>query len=224
MMAGDLCLLLAFELLGDCTTDIKVSQAVHKVYSVEIQLCISGQILDYSFGTHINNPTSQDIMKVYTHKTARYTFVVPFTLGALLSKADEKTISQLDMLGEKLGIIYQIKDDELGIYGDEKTIGKPIGSDIRENKKTIFRMLLYSKVTKEEKQYLDNCFGNSEITSQDVEKIKQLLEKYDVINTLHQQIETMYTEIKNQVPQLNFKPQCQQLLVDFIDYTLKRNK
>ena len=58
-------------------------------------------------------------------------------MGCIVADLDKKTTAILESIGEMAGIIFQMKDDELGLFGDEKTTGKPVGGDIRENKKTI---------------------------------------------------------------------------------------
>lgn len=64
-------------------------------------------------------------------------------LGALVAGADEVVALQLEAVGIKLGLAFQIQDDYLDVYGDEATFGKPIGGDIANAKKTL--MLLYTQ-------------------------------------------------------------------------------
>lgn len=64
-------------------------------------------------------------------------------LGALVAGADEAVALQLEDVGIKLGLAFQIQDDYLDVYGDEATFGKPIGGDIANAKKTL--MLLYTQ-------------------------------------------------------------------------------
>ena len=86
---------------------------------------------------------STQILKMYTYKTGRYSFSLPLMAGALLAGADPVLAGPAwSLLGEILGILFQIRDDELGLFGDEQELGKPIGSDVREGKKT----LLYARL------------------------------------------------------------------------------
>ena len=79
---------------------------------------------------------------VIKNKTASL-FRTCMNLGALSVDAPEETIKTLKEFGEKLGIIFQIRDDIFDYY-DDKTVGKPTGNDIREGKVTL--PLLYALI------------------------------------------------------------------------------
>ncbi|NCO88879.1 polyprenyl synthetase family protein, partial [Candidatus Roizmanbacteria bacterium] len=121
--AGDWLFCKAIELIDD--------NELIKIMSVGVQQVMHGQILDVFFSETNNNPNQSTILDIYRKKTAFYSFSLPFKLGAMLQKASLKKLDILNSLGENLGLIFQIKDDEMGIFGDEKATGKPTGSDIR---------------------------------------------------------------------------------------------
>lgn len=62
---------------------------------------------------------------------------------------------------------FQLKDDVLGIMGNEKQLGKPIGSDIKEGKRTLIMTHAYSKADEFQKQFIMNTLGNSLIGNMD---------------------------------------------------------
>ena len=57
-------------------------------------------------------------------------------IGAVLAGAEEEEIQQMEQCGEAIGLAFQIQDDILDLVGDEKEIGKPVGSDERNHKVT----------------------------------------------------------------------------------------
>lgn len=59
------------------------------------------------------DPLIEDILRLYRFKTARYTFSLPLASGAMLAGANATTITQLEALGEHMGILFQVRDDEL---------------------------------------------------------------------------------------------------------------
>jgi geranylgeranyl diphosphate synthase type I len=117
---GDILFFLANELL-DQTPVQKISAQVFQEVGV-------AQMQDVSFGLTSYVPTKEEILSLYTYKTARYTFSLPMMAGAMLARADTKTIELFEHLGESLGILFQIKNDAHGVQGD-----------IREHKKTLAR-------------------------------------------------------------------------------------
>lgn len=79
---------------------------------------------------------SVDTTNIAIYKTARYSFELPMLSGAVLADAGEDDLERLSQLGKELGLLYQLIDDILGVFGDVIQTGKPNDSDIREKKRT----------------------------------------------------------------------------------------
>ncbi len=74
-------------------------------------------------------------------------------IGAALAKADADTLEKVCRIGSDIGMAFQIRDDILDIYGDEKLIGKPVLSDEKNNKKTYVSVYGIDKSTADIKMY-----------------------------------------------------------------------
>lgn len=88
-----------------------------------LQGIVSMTVVGQSEDIHIEyrgEATVKDILKMYEHKTAKYTFEGPLHLGAILGGADDKFLGQLSKYAVPAGIAFQIQDDILGIFGWEK--------------------------------------------------------------------------------------------------------
>ena len=57
-------------------------------------------------------------------------------IGAILAGADETAVEAMEKCAYNVGIAFQIQDDILDVIGDEKLLGKPIGSDEKNSKQT----------------------------------------------------------------------------------------
>ena len=79
--------------------------------------------------------TEADYLELVRHKTARYTVVSPFKLGALAAGCTPDP--RLTDAGLDLGIAFQIRDDVLNLTGDFSTYGKEIAGDLLEGKRTL---------------------------------------------------------------------------------------
>lgn len=88
------------------------------------------------------------VLALYRYKTARYTFSLPMMLGAGLAEADARTVSSLESLGESLGILFQIRDDELNAHGTPMLTGKSAGSDAANGKQTLASVTTPSELEK----------------------------------------------------------------------------
>lgn len=99
-----------------------------------LKLC-QGQFLDISFETR-QTVTTDEYLQMIAGKTAA--LLSACTLGgAALAGASDGTVQALGSFGHELGIIYQIVDDILGIWGDPAVTGKPAATDILTRKKTL---------------------------------------------------------------------------------------
>ena len=148
--AGDLAYFSAFHVLAGLEVPADVARQVCQTAARELALVGVAQMQDVANGAvrheSINpfreataSPDEQAILLLYRYKTGRYTFSLPLSIGATLAGADLQTKASLEEAGEALGILFQLKDDELGLFADEDELGKPVGADIREDKKTLFR-------------------------------------------------------------------------------------
>ncbi len=119
------------------------------LYNKTVIDTIRGEILDVMIpfkekNNIIINNLEEEIMNVYSLKTAFYTIVGPLSLGMKLANFSEEEIKKLEKFSHNLGVAFQINDDLIGIYKDDT--GKVIGSDIEEFKQTI--LYSYTKKTK----------------------------------------------------------------------------
>lgn len=220
---GDISLFYAYELLSESSKNIDLNQKLVKFFTDELVKVGAAQMQDVAFGYSSENPNIESILNVYIYKSGRYTFSLPLVMGAILTEQSDSTITKLDQFGEKLGTIFQIKDDELGLFGEEEEIGKPVGSDIRENKKTIFRALLFSKAKQEHMQFLNSVFGNENVTKEEIEKVKLLLKTEGVVDEVNAMVVALLSEVRSVLETLNVSKSFQELLNEFIEYNVKRS-
>jgi geranylgeranyl diphosphate synthase type I len=170
---GDVGVFLAMELLA------QADPALLGTYARELNLVGLAQMDDVFFGQAPEEPTVDRIIQVYRFKTGRYTFSLPLVLGAALAGADTRTQEALARFGEELGVVFQIKDDEIGLFGEEEHIGKPAGSDISANKKTVFRQLLIAADAPAETMAL---FGRPSLSKEQVETVRRSVHDKEVLS------------------------------------------
>ncbi|MDD5069981.1 MAG: polyprenyl synthetase family protein, partial [Candidatus Omnitrophica bacterium] len=117
----------------------------------------------------------KEIFRIYDYKTAFYTFAAPLSMGATLAGASQNEIKKLRDYGLYLGRAFQIKDDILGIFGNEKQIGKPNLSDLQEEKKTILIWQAYHNSNKTVKKQISDTFSKQQVTRKDLSIIKKII-------------------------------------------------
>ncbi len=144
---------------------------VISILSSKMQQCCFGEVLDITCSMLFDDASYDDIIRMYSLKTSSYSFSMPLMIGAVLSGAKDDTITFLDKCGELLGIIYQLIDDNNDFFGFDNNSLRAAGSDIREDKKTIHRSLLYSKA---DNDFLNSIFGNKKASYDDIKKVQEL--------------------------------------------------
>lgn len=136
VLAGDALLTLAFQLLAG-NKSRRPEDTLTVLHEVAIGAgtrgLIGGQMVDtFSAGEAVDETTLEYI---HRHKTGTL-YRVSVRAGAILAGARQDQLESLSQYAEHLGLAFQIKDDLLDIEGDEKKIGKPIGSDFKNKKAT----------------------------------------------------------------------------------------
>ncbi|MBL8919366.1 MAG: polyprenyl synthetase family protein [Myxococcaceae bacterium] len=97
----------------------------------------AGQYLDLDLSrTPLAEVTVFQTLKVANLKTARYGFVAPLVAGAMLGGADGALLEQLERVGRQVGLAFQLRDDLIGLFGDDTVAGKAGGGDFVEGKRT----------------------------------------------------------------------------------------
>lgn len=220
IIVGDIGIFLAVRLF-DNVTDDHVKKVLSLFYKEMISVGLAEQ---YEFGVGLKDTeiTEDEIMDIYRYKTARYTFSLPMKLGALVAGASEDQIELLDGIGEELGIIFQIIDDEIGLLGNEEEIGKPVGSDIRENKKTLIRKLLFQEASANEKNILESAFGNHDLTADQVVKVQEIIKNHELDKKILAIASKRAEGLMGQIDKLLISDDYKELLKEFVQYNLHR--
>ncbi len=175
--AGDLAIFAALDEIASLEVDPALGIVLARRVGQELALVGAGQLEDVALGADRRWPSRAKVLAVYTYKTARYTFSLPLACGALLAGARPAEVARLDRFGELLGTVFQVLDDDLGMFGSEAGTGKPVGADIREGKKTLLARELLRRAGAAERRRLAPLFGKRGLTRRDVETVREAAER-----------------------------------------------
>ena len=179
ILAGDGLLNLAFEILIDNLRKNFSKDILEASYEVAkasgTRGMIRGQILDIK--AENKNLNDKEILDIYENKTGKL-IIASMKSGAILGGANEKELDIITKLAYNLGVAFQIKDDILDIIGDEEKIGKPLNSDIKNNKATYVSIYgleeakkQYNKLSREVLDGLKNLGVENKLIYQYLEKL-----------------------------------------------------
>ncbi|MFA4890005.1 MAG: polyprenyl synthetase family protein [Candidatus Omnitrophota bacterium] len=135
-----------------------------------------GEFIELIYGLKdIEKIAKEDIYKIYDYKTATYTFASPLAIGAILGGADKVQSNKLFQYGIQLGRAFQIKDDVLGMFADEKKTGKSTLTDLREAKKTILIWYAYNHSGQKDKTAVRNILSQEKSGLKDLREMRLII-------------------------------------------------
>jgi geranylgeranyl diphosphate synthase type I len=175
ILAGDLLFAKSFEALSRVEGYVHPQSLInaYKELAWAAVTVAEGQALDMSFEERID-VTIDDYITMVFKKTAAL-FKSSLVMGAYLAGASDEEIEKLTEFGTDIGIAFQIRDDILGLVGDEKVLGKPVYSDLREGKKTILVIYALQKLEEKERDYILSRLGKRDLPKEELEKVAEMI-------------------------------------------------
>ena len=165
----------------------------------------------------------RDYYKMAAEKTA-FLFQSCCEVGGICSGASKQQLEHLKNYGFNLGMAFQIRDDILDIFGEEKKFGKKIGKDIEERKLgNIVVLLAMQELPKEKKEKILKVFKKRKIEDKDIKKVIEIIK---TTNSRQQAEKLACNFLKKAKGNLKFLPQNKwnQLLEVFADFVVQREE
>ena len=141
ILAGDALLNYAFETAAEAFSDENVNPSYLRAYQVLAKKAgaygmIGGQVVDIETeGMTADQVTIERLEYIHLLKTAAL-LESSLMIGAILGGAKAEDVEIMEQIGRKVGVAFQIQDDVLDVTSSMEVLGKPIGSDEKNNKVT----------------------------------------------------------------------------------------
>jgi geranylgeranyl diphosphate synthase, type I len=200
--------------------DRLVMQALSKLQSI-VSYTVIGQSKDI-YMEYKKKATEKEIMEMYEYKTARYTIEGPLHLGVILGGGDIKAVENLTDYAIPIGIAFQIQDDILGIYGNEKKLGKPVGSDISEGKQTILLAKALELSTSSQKKMLENMIYKKNINEEELVSFRNIIKETGSLDYAKKLSTKLIFQGKKALEKINLNREAKKFLNGIADYMIER--
>ena len=183
--------------------------------------CFHGELYDVILEKQ-NEVCEGDFLKMIDLKTASYTTQAPLVMGAICGEATNIQIETLREYGKLLGEAFQIIDDILGTFGDERTTGKPVDSDIKQGKKTLLLIYALEHTEKGDKNFLKKVWGDKDLTKNNLSKIKDILTNTGSVAYSQNKAQELSARAKIILNHGNFSPEPKNFLNLLSDFIVER--
>jgi geranylgeranyl diphosphate synthase type II len=176
ILAGDALYVLAYDYT--LQADIEILPDILTTFNKTALKACEGQQLDLNFEKK-KIVSLEDYIEMIRLKTALL-FGASLKIGAIIARASAKDIQHIYEFGINIGLGFQLKDDLLDLYGNEKVFGKKTGQDILENKKTYLFTKAMATADPETKELLLNYFHGEDLPEK--EKIRYFRKIFDTLD------------------------------------------
>ncbi len=222
IMAGDLLFAKAFESLHNLIGDLSVFKKVdYGLINIIREIC-EGQQMDMEFENR-KIVKEDEYLEMIRKKTAVF-FQYVTEAGGIVGGGTSKQINGLNVYGGSVGLGFQIQDDYLDMSSDEETLGKDIGMDIRNGKKTLIAVHSLNKARGEDRKILHKIFGNNNATDDEVKQVYGLFNKLGSVEYARKTTKIYDKKAKKALNVLDGSD-AKNILLELADYsTVKREK
>ncbi len=220
ILSGDAMLICAYRLLQGVPAE-RLPQVLAVFNRMALEVC-EGQQYDMDFERRLKVSVVE-----YMHMIELKTSVLlagAVEIGALLGGASEEDCRRLRRFAIELGLAFQLQDDLLDSYGDER-LGKAIGGDILEGKKTYLMITAMSRADEATREELRRTYADAALSdAEKIARVKAIYDRLDVPRLTEQQIGLRFERALAMLDGLSVDPARTQMLREYAAGLMGRKK
>ncbi|MBT8191634.1 MAG: polyprenyl synthetase family protein [Saprospiraceae bacterium] len=218
ILSGDVMLIMSYRILEKYKSSFF---RLMKLFSRTAQEVCDGQRMDMDF-EELQIVSIEDYIKMITLKTS-VLIAAALGLGGIISNASNKDIEHLYEFGKNMGIAFQIQDDILDSFGDQELVGKKIGGDIIQKKKTYLYLKALELLSEKEAERLKRLFVQKDLS--DDELVQEVMDLYKRAHVLvhAQELKLVYHQLAlSHLDAISIENDRKKILRDFSNELLSR--
>lgn len=213
MLSGDMLFALAVETM--CAAELPAGrsrEAMARILASAREAAL-GELLEVIYGkSPLASLSSAELAEVLRLKTANYTFVGPLLAGATLAGGSPSSLRALASFGGRVGVAFQLADDLLDLFGDEADLGKPVGGDLREGKRTVLMRLALDRARPDDARGLLSLLEAREIGATELRWVQRLLIDLGVAQEMKGRIQQLVRAACRALGRAELRPEAAQQL------------
>ena len=216
VLVGDLAFVYADHLLADAPRE---AIGVFTELRVEVNI---GQYLDL-MGTARGEVTEMPARRISLFKSGKYTVERPLHMGAALAGRLEGLSLPLSAYGLPLGEAFQLRDDLLGVFGDDTVTGKPVGEDLREGKPTLLYAMARERAGSSALTLLDR-YGAPDLSDEEIAGLQDVMVETGAVEALERSIDELVVAATGAVERAPLLPEARIALAELARYVAGRDR
>jgi len=206
ILAGDILQNLIFLIIAKDKSLGKNKDKVTEILAETAMAILDGEMLDVDFEKS-SDITEEEYFEMIYKKTATL-IKSAIKIGAILATDNEKIIDALSDYGNSIGIAFQIQDDLLDLLGEEEKVGKSLGRDIAEGKRTLMVIHSLNNSSQELKNKLLEILDKKENTPEEIKQAIDIIKQTGSIKYARSILKKFISESKTKleiVPDSQYK-------------------
>ena len=220
ILSGDAMIISSYSLLAKAPAHL-LQRVMECFNRVAMQVC-EGQQYDMDFESRQTVEQSEYINMIALKTSVLFEGAIE--IGAILGGADEQNIALLKEFALEFGLAFQLQDDLLDSYGDSR-LGKSVGGDILEGKKTFLMISALNSATDEDREALGTiCHDNSLTSEQKIAHTLAIYDHYDVKTRTEAEINRRFEKALNALSKVEAKADALATLREFVEGLMNRDK
>jgi len=213
ILTGDIMIGYAYNLLPKYEENPNSDRIIRRMSQALIDVC-EGQFIDMSFNC-TTEVTLKDYYKMVEMKTARL-LMASSAIGAMYAGANDKQVQLFENIFYHVGLAFQIQDDLLDMTATERQLGKKVGLDVTEGKKTIMFILAKDIVNKvHDKNLIQQYFASNGMNEEYIQQFHEIFHKYNIYELTQKKIQKHLdeaTELFDKLPKNEHTTMLNQLI------------
>jgi geranylgeranyl diphosphate synthase type II len=221
ILSGDTLFALAYQYAQQARIAV-LPQTLSVFSKTAIEVC-EGQQYDLNYEND-GDVSVDEYIEMIRLKTA-VLFGASLKIGALVGGASEKEADELYDFGINIGLGFQLKDDLLDAFGDEKVFGKKTGGDIVTNKKTFLYLKAIETADEATKEELSRLYSTTDVDDEyKTRRVQEIFTQLKVDKAVNDMIDAYFEKGMELLRGIAIDDQNKQILIDIAKRMIDREK
>ena len=224
ILVGDLAHTYAVEAFSSILPHASRAQELQRAFFSMCEEVIAGQHLEMRVAARGHADDEEALRQTLRLKSGRYSVERPLQLGALLAGAGDEKLDVLSRYGSAMGEAFQLQDDLLGMFGESKTVGKPVGADLAEGKFTLLIFHTLRMASPGDRATVESALGRADLGAPEIDRVCAIIRDCGAMAHIREMIAERLRFASETLGAADWESEGRSFLEGLIDYMWERKQ